>query len=86
MTVTVTVTVTVGGGNGGQLPGGDGCCVEYLTLDISVCLAGLAGVLGEKGIFGVSRGAPGLRYQCPCRACAGILGEKRVWDWLFIFL
>ena len=55
---------------------GEGCCVEFLTLDISVCLAGLAGVLGERGILGVSRGAPGLRYQCLCQACAGILGER----------
>jgi hypothetical protein len=29
----------------------------------SVCLAGLGGVLGERGILGISRGAPGLRHQ-----------------------
>ncbi len=43
--------------------------------DISVCLAGLAGVLGERRILGVSRGALGLWYH-GLRACAGILGER----------
>jgi hypothetical protein len=34
--------------NGGQPPCGDCCCVESPTLNISVCLAGIAGVLGER--------------------------------------
>ncbi len=30
-------------------PSGESRCGEYLTLDVSVCLAGLAGLLGERG-------------------------------------
>jgi hypothetical protein len=44
-----------------RLAGEDGCCGEYLTLDISVCLAGFAGMLARvTGGLGVGKGAPVL--------------------------
>jgi hypothetical protein len=58
-----------GFGNGGQTPCGDRRCGEYLILDISVCLAGFAGVLCERGF-------ESLRARALCGACAGMLGER----------
>jgi hypothetical protein len=52
---------------------------ECPTLNISICLAGFAGVTSGwvKGGFGANGGASGLRYQCLCRVCAGMLGSMR---------
>jgi hypothetical protein len=73
-----------------------------MTLNISICLAGVAGVLSEMGFW--SQWA--FNNSSLCSACAGMLGERGFyafyafyawwfyfpwsralgWDWLFIFL
>jgi hypothetical protein len=76
--------VLQGGRNGGQPPCGDSCCGESLTLDISVCLAGFAGVPGAWALEGLRASDT----RAPQLVCAGMLGEtvKEGWDWLSIFL
>jgi hypothetical protein len=60
----------------GQPLYGDSLCGEYLTLNISICLAGFARVLGQKRFrssVGVLRASD---TNALCWVCAGIPGEK----------
>jgi hypothetical protein len=62
--------------NGGQPSYGDACCGESPTLNISVCLAGFAGVLGERRFCEPLEGLRASDTSALCWVCAGMLGER----------